>query len=64
VVRVSLTFLIVATVVRVSLFLCLMELWNRSECDLGRLENLVRRGLLCPRTNTKEWLSSDGEEYS
>ena len=42
-----------------------MEPWCRSDITPQRLEGLVRRGLLCPRTATEEWrLPGDEDEPS
>ena len=39
-----------------------MEPWCRSEFTLQGLEGLVRRGLLCTRTITEEWLLPGKED--
>ena len=42
-----------------------MEPWCRSNITLQRLEDLIRRGLLCVRTTTEEWqLPSDEDALS
>ena len=38
-----------------------MELWYRSDVTHARMEGLVKRGLLCGRTDSMEWLVLDHE---
>jgi hypothetical protein len=40
-----------------------MALWNRSECDLTRMEDLVQRGLLHVRTDSCEWELPGDDEF-
>ena len=39
-----------------------MDLWCRSDITFQRMEGLVRRGLLCVRTLTEEWLLPRDED--
>jgi hypothetical protein len=39
-----------------------MDSWYRSDVTHARLESLVKRGLLCVRTEAMEWLVPDREE--
>ena len=39
-----------------------MESWYRSDVTHARIEGLVKRGLLCRRTDATEWLMPGCEE--
>ena len=39
-----------------------MDLWYCSDVTHARMEGLVKRGLLCGRTNAAEWLVPDRED--
>ena len=41
-----------------------MESWDRSDVTHARIEGLVKRGLLCGRTEAVEWLVLGHEEAS
>ena len=41
-----------------------MDSWHRSDVTYVRMEGLVKRGLLCGRTDVAEWLVPDREEAS
>jgi hypothetical protein len=41
-----------------------MSLWNRSECDLILMEDLIQRGLLHARTDVSKWELSNDHEFS